>query len=146
MYSAVKGVNCETWTKGSHARHYTPSAVWPVTALIGLNEETGFTTHYFSLSSNLEEQNKHIFIQMMFDLNYRDRQTWLKTLLLFDITNDRYLSAGITNNVQSALFIRHTLYNALFEKFKSSTIQIQVIFYSNSGQTWSATGCVIWKF
>ena len=97
MQSAVKGVNCETWTKGSHARHYTPSAVWPVTALIGLNEETGFTTHYFSLSSNLEEQNKHIFIQMMFDLNYRDRQTWLKTLLLFDITNDRYLSEGIPN-------------------------------------------------
>jgi len=92
MDSAVKNVSCSVWTKGSHARHYTPSAEWPVTALIGLNENNGFTTHYFSLSSNPDEGNKHLFVQMMFDMNYRDRQTWLKTLLLFDITNNQYIA------------------------------------------------------
>jgi len=92
MDSAVRDVNCRVWSKGSHARHYTPSSEWPVTALIGLNEDNGFITHYFSLSSNPEERNKHLFIQMMFDLAYRDRQTWLKTLLLFDITNNRYIA------------------------------------------------------
>jgi hypothetical protein len=86
--TAIRGKNCEYWSKGSHARHFTPSPEWPVESLILLNEDNGFNSYKFGLSGS----GNQLYIQMMFDLNYNDRLTWLKTLLLFDIERNMYLT------------------------------------------------------
>lgn len=88
--TAIREKNCAYWQKGSHARHFQPSEEWPTETLIKLNESSGFSTYRFTIKHS--KQANQLFIQMMFDLNYKDRLTWLKTIIVFDITRNKYLN------------------------------------------------------
>ena len=51
---------------------------------------------------------------MMFDLNYQDRLTWLKTIIVFDTTRNKYLNPFLGKHFYAADELFHgTLLMAL---------------------------------
>jgi len=73
-YAREVGINAEKWSLGSHARHYKPSENYPVSKLVELNENEGYSTHNFWLEGGCAE----VFVQNLTDCTYVQRLTWIR--------------------------------------------------------------------
>ena len=93
-YTRTLGVNTKRWSLGSHGRHYRLTEGTTTSKLVELNERNGFVTHLVQLSENTTE----IFIHNLANIPYIDRQTWIRTMVVFDETNNLHLSPFLGNN------------------------------------------------
>lgn len=93
-YTRTFGLDAKMWKLGSHGRHFRVSEHMPMSKLVELNEKQGFFTHYFFADANSSE----IFVQNLANIKYVNRLTWIRTIVMFDETNNLNLSPILGSN------------------------------------------------
>jgi len=79
---------------GCHGRHFRLNDGLTTSTLIDLNKKNGFSTFSVNVSPNSSE----IFVHNLASIQYTERQTWIRTIVAFDDTNNLHLVPFLGNN------------------------------------------------